>query len=324
MSRRSARAGIISLLLAATGLTPAVWAAPAPQNVCDGPFCASVDLTTYDAGAPTQTTTAAGQPVNLGVQVTDTSSTVATDPARWLDRAILRLGTTAAKSMTVTDPASLPIGSYLAGSVATAGSCAPGTDGSGYATSCPAGHGSGYVQLTPLIGSPTIAPFTFGVQSVTTGLGGAVAANLSIWIPGTTLLLPLTGKRAHHSTFAATATAGPRLKMSLQLDLQPPPYQPSPASLTDLGLTLNGLVGQTAFLRHSLTCTDVTSSVQVSARGTQSVLAPVTQTISGCPAAPRLPLSRRSPVSRSRSLSPRRRPPPPSPAERPPSSGSSS
>ena len=42
------------------------------------------------------------------------------------------------------------------------------------------------------------------------------------------------------------------------------------------------------FLRQSLLCTDVTSSVQVDARGTQSVLAPVTQNITGCPAAPQL------------------------------------
>ncbi len=286
MSRRSVRAGVISLLLAAAGLTPAVWAAPAPQNVCDGPFCASVDLTTYDAGAPTQPTTAAGQPVNLDVHVTDTSSTVATDPARWVDRVILRLGTTSAKSMAVADPASLPIGSYLAGSADTAGSCAPGADGSGYATSCPAGHGSGYVQLTPVIGPTSIAPFTFGVQSVTTGLNGAVAANLSIWIPGTTLL-PLTATAPITFT-AANASAGPRLEMRLQLDLQPLAYQASPASLTDLSVTFNGLVGGTAFVRHSLTCTDVTSSVQVEARGTQSVLAPVTQNITGCPAAPQL------------------------------------
>ncbi len=297
MSRRMPLlTAVTALLLAGLTLVPGGGAtAAAPQDLCDGPFCARVDLTTYDAGAPTQPTTAAGQPVNLNLHVTDLSSTVASDPARWLAEVIVRPGTSSTKTMAVADPASLPLGSYLAGSSATAVSCAPGADGSGYATSCPAGYGTGHVQLTPLIGSPTIAPLSFGVQSVTTGLGGAVSANLSIWIPGTTIL-PIT-TTAPITFTAATANAGPKLEMSVKQDLQPLGFQPSPASLNDLTLTLNGLVSESAtgsvspaatFLRHSLLCTDVTSSVQVNARGTQSVLAPVTQTINGCPAAPQL------------------------------------
>ena len=296
MSRGSVRAVVVSLVAATAGFAPVAWAAPAPQNLCDGPFCASVDLTTYDAGAPTQPTTAAGQPVNINLHVTDTSAAVATDPARWLAEVIVRPGTSSAKTMTVADPASLPLGSYLAGSSTSAGSCTYGGDGSGYATTCPAGYGTGHVQLTPFLpGSPTIAPLYFGVQSVTTGVGGAVAANLSIYIPGTTIL-PITTTTP--ITFnPATANAGPKLELSVKMDLQPLGYQPSPASLNDLTLTLNGLVTESStgpvspavpFLRHSLVCTDVTSSVQVNARGTQSVLAPITQTINGCPAAPQL------------------------------------
>ncbi len=297
MRRRHLRVSAPLAVLVAVSMLATPPVAAAPQNLCDGPFCASVEITTFDAGAPTQPTTAAGQPVNLSLHVTDTSSTVATDPARWLAEVIVRPGTSSAKTMAVADPASLPLGSYLAGSSAPAASWTPGLDGSGYATSCPAGYGTGHVQLTPIIpGSPTIAPFSFGVQSVTTGLNGAVAANLSIWIPGTTLLFPITATTP--ITFnPATANAGPKLELSVKLDLQPPPYASSPASLNDLTLTLNGLVTEAAtgpvspavpFLRHSLVCTDVTSSVQVNARGTQSVLAPVTQTINGCPTAPQL------------------------------------
>ena len=115
---------------------------PAPQNTCAGAFCATFDLATNDAFAPTQPTTTAAQPSNLALRFTDTSPTVGTDKALWLAKVSAVLGTSSAKGFAVTAPAQLPLGSYVAGSAATAGSCAPGTDGSGYAATCPAGFGS--------------------------------------------------------------------------------------------------------------------------------------------------------------------------------------
>jgi hypothetical protein len=92
------------------------------------------------------------------------------------------LGSSSTNAFAVTDPATLPLGAYVAGSAATATGCAPGMDGSGYATSCPAGSGSGYGELVPVMGSPEIKPATFGIQSITVGAGGAMTANVSIYV----------------------------------------------------------------------------------------------------------------------------------------------
>lgn len=287
MSRRSARALAVSLLLAAGAFTPpAVSAALAPQNLCDGPFCATVDLTTYDAGAPAQVTSAAGQPTNLRLRFTDTSPSGTDDPARWLAAGIVRLGTSSSKAIVVADPASLPLGSYVAGTAAAAGPCALALD---YTTACPAGYGTGRAQ-SALLG--TTVNLTFGIQSITTGAGGAMTATIIVNAPGVTILPTPTTVPVGFSP--ATANAGPKLTFELRPTL---PLSDAVISLNDVTVNLNGLVTEAAagavspaspFLRLPLQCTAYTATLQVNARGAQSVSAPFALTSTGCPAAPTL------------------------------------
>ncbi len=288
----------LAMLLAALALASSDRAdASAPVDTCSGAFCTTLDLGTFDALAPTQPTTAAAQPTNLALRFTDTSAGVGTDKSTWLAKVSAALGPSSSKAMAVTDPAQLPLGAYLAGSAATAGTCAPGLDGSGYATTCPAGHGTGQIELRPILGSPSIMPLTFGVQNVTTGAGGALSASVSIWIPSVTTVLPITVS-APLTYGAATSTSGPSLTMDVRQTVTPVgPYLPSDLSLNDLSLTVNGLVTDAAagavtppvaFVRQSLVCTSVTTTLAASARGPQTVAVPVTEAVTGCPVPPTL------------------------------------
>jgi hypothetical protein len=270
-------------------------AVAAPANVCSAAFCTTFDMATYDALAPTQPTTAAGQPTNLRLRFTDTSAAVATSKLAWLAKVSAQLGASSTKGFAVTDPATLPPGSYVAGTAATALTCLPGADGSGYATSCPAGFGSGYVDLVPVIPGPSqIKPFTYGIQSVTAGAGGGLTAAISVWIP-TVTVLPLTASAP--ITFSkGTTTSGPALTLDTRLTLTAAPlYTASDASLNDITLNLNGLVTEATagpvnppvtFTRQALLCTAVASTLSAHARGPETVLAPLVQTTTGCPAAP--------------------------------------
>ena len=299
MTRRTAYvAGPASLLLAVAVLTaPAGASAPpslaAPQHACSGAFCVDFDLLTMDAQAPAQATTAAGQPTNLQLRFTDTSAAVASDKTTWLAKVSAVLGTSSTKAITLTDPASLPTGAYVAGTAATAGTCAPGLDGSGYAASCPAGSGSGHVDVD---GQAAPSPATYGISSVTSGPGGALTAHISVFVPGLTVL-PLT-TTAPITYAAATANAGPSLTMDVRLAAGPVgPDLEGDFSINTLALNLNGLVTEAAagavnppatFARQPLTCVTVPSSLSANARGPAAVAAPFTQTITGCPTAPGL------------------------------------
>ncbi len=302
MTRRTAYvAGPASMLLAVAVLTaPAGASAPpplaAPQHACSGPFCVDFDLLTMDAQAPAQATTAAGQPTNLQLRVTNSSPTVGSEKTTWLAKVSAVLGSSSTKAFTIADPASLPLGAYVAGTAATAGSCAPGMDGSGYAASCPAGSGSGHVELNPAIPGPAvIKPATFGITSVTTGVGGALTANVSVYIPDVTLLgVPLT-TTAPITYAAATSSAGPTFTLDTRATLTPLPlYTASDFSMNTIALNFNGLVTEAAagavappvaFARQSLQCTSVGSTLAANARGPSTVAAPFTQTITGCPSA---------------------------------------
>ena len=248
MNRRTLRtAGLLTSLLALTATTVATLPAEAvPQDACSGEFCATVDLATYDALAPTQPTTTAGQPTNLALRFTDTSPAVATNKATWLAKVWAVLGSSSTNAFAVTDPATLPLGAYVAGSAATASACAPGMDGSGYATSCPAGSGSGYVELVPLVmGSPEIKPATFGIQSITVGAGGAMTANVSIYVPGVTVLPLATTAPVTYA--GATASAGPSLNMDVRFAAAPVGlYTSGEFSMNTVALNLNGLVTEAA------------------------------------------------------------------------------
>ncbi len=276
-------AGVLTIVLGATAL--AVPADAAPQDACAGSFCATFDLGTFDAAAPTQATTSAAQPTNLALRFVD-KAPVDADKGTWLSKVSAALGVSSSKAFAITDPAALPLGSYVAGSSASAGSCAPG-DGSGYATTCPAGHGSGLVELTPLVGSPEVKTATYGIQGVTTGLGGALTASISVYIPGVTLLGPLTTSTP--VTYSpATATAGPTLTLGTTPAIAPVGYLAADFSMNTVDLNLNGLVGDTAFIRQSTLCTAVTSTLVAQARSSAVVSSPFSQTISACPAGPSL------------------------------------
>jgi DNA-binding IclR family transcriptional regulator len=275
---------------AALALVPAMLGQPsadaAPQDGCAGTFCATFDLVTFDAAAPTQPTTAAAQPTDLALHFADKTPSD-TDKSTWLSKVSAVLGTSSSKAFAVTDPASLPVGSYVAGSTDSSGSCAQGMDGSGYATSCPAGHGSGLVELTPIIGSPEVKPATFGITGVTTGLGGAMSASISVWIPGVTVLAPLT--TSSPLTYApATATTGPTFTLGTTPAVSPIGYLGADFSMNTLDLDLNGLVGTTPFLRQSTLCAAVTSTLVAQARSTAVATSPFQQTVTGCPAGPSL------------------------------------
>jgi hypothetical protein len=287
MNRRTLRtSAALSLLVAAAVLvTPPADATP--QDGCSGAFCTTFDLGTFDAAAPTQGTTSAAQPTNLALHFAD-KAPAAGDKGTWLAKVAVTLGASSSKAFTVTDPATLPLGSYVAGSAATSGSCTPGTDGSGYATSCPAGHGSGLVELTPILGSPEVKPATFGITGITTGVGGAMTASVSVWIPGVTVLAPLSTSTPLTYT-AATASAGPTLAMGTTPAVSPLGYLGADFSMNTLDLDLNGLVGATPFVRQSTVCTSVTSTLAAQARAANTTASSAfTQTITGCPPAPAL------------------------------------
>jgi hypothetical protein len=276
--------------VAALALLPSALSHPiagaAPQDACAGSFCATFDLATFDASAPAQQTTSAAQPTNLALHVAD-KAPVDGDKNTWLSKVSAVLGTSASKGFAVTDPATLPLGSYVAGSAATAGSCAPGTDGSGYTATCPAGHGSGLVELTPILGSPQVKPATFGITGVTTGLGGALTASISVYIPGVTLLGALTTSTPLTYT-PATTTAGPTFTLGTTPTVAPVGYLSADFSMNTVDLNLNGLVAGTAFIRQSTLCTAVTSTVVAQARSTAVASSPFQQTITGCPTGPSL------------------------------------
>jgi hypothetical protein len=275
---------------AALALLPSLLSQPVadatPQDACSGSFCATFDLATSDASAPTQATTAAAQPTNVGLHIVD-KAPVTGDKGTWLSKVSAVLGATTSTSFAVTDPATLPVGSYVAGSSASAGSCAPGTDGSGYATTCPAGHGNGLVELTPIVGNAEVKPATYGITGVTTGLGGALTASISVYIPGVTILGPLTTSTPVTYT-PATASAGPTFTMGTTPVVAPLGYLAADFSMNTVDLTFNGLVGDKAFLRQSTLCTTVTTTLVAQARSTALATSPFQQTITGCPNGPSL------------------------------------
>src|SRR5690349_4949195 len=208
MNRRTTRAaGLAALLIGAgTLVQPVHAAAQAPQNTCSGAFCVTFDLTTNDAFAPTQPTTAAAQPTNLALRFTDTSPSVGTDKSTWLAKVSAVLGSTSSKAFAVTAPDQLPLGAYVAGTAATASGCAAATD---FAAACPAGSRTGLVEAAGAL-PPTIKAATFGISRITTGASGALPAELTVRIDGE--LLPSTTTTP--VTFSpATATAGPTLTM---------------------------------------------------------------------------------------------------------------
>jgi len=294
MNRRTARAaGLVALLMGAgTLVQPVHAAAPAPQNTCSGAFCVTFDLVTYDALAPTLPTTAAAQPTNLALRFTDTSSAVATDKSTWLAKVSAVLGSTSSKAFAVTSPDQLPLGAYVAGTAATASGCAAATD---FAAACPAGSGTGLVEVKDLTMTPTIKTATFGTSRITTGTGGAMTADLTVRIDGE--LLPSTTTTP--LTFSpATATAGPTLTMDTRPTLTPPiPYVSAELSLNTVALNLNGLVTEAAagavsppaaFVRQSPLCTTVTATLAANARGTATAASAFPQGVKDCPASPDL------------------------------------
>jgi hypothetical protein len=304
MTSRSLRtAGVLALLLATSALTVPAGASapdPAPQSTCADAFCATFDLATNDAFAPTQPTTSAAQPSNLALRFTDTSPTVGTDESQWLAKVSAVLGTSPEKGFSVTAPAQLPLGSYVAGSSATAGSCAPGTDGTAYAATCPAGSGSGLVALAPLVPGPEeIRPAVFGIRSMTVVPGGKINVDVSVWINGLTLpmLTPITTTIT--MIFAkATASAGPSFAMGTQPAIPSPNpllYSGADFSMNTVAINLNGLVTEgpagavnppVAFVRQSPTCTAITSTLVAQARSATVAASQFTTNVTGCPAAP--------------------------------------
>jgi hypothetical protein len=293
MNRRTTRAaGLAALLMSASTLAqPVHAAAQAPQNTCSGAFCVTFDLTTYDALAPTQPTTAAAQPTNLALRFTDTSPSVGTDKSTWLAKVSAVLGSTSSKAFAVTAPDQLPLGAYVAGTAATASGCAAATD---FASACPAGSGTGLVEAAGALPT-TIKAATFGISRITTGAGGALTAELTVRIDGE--LLPSTTTTP--VTFSpATATAGPTLTMDTRPAVTPPlGYLSAELSLNTVALDLNGLVTEAAagavsppiaFVRQSPLCTSITSTLAANARGVATAAAPTTQTVTGCPSAPGL------------------------------------
>jgi hypothetical protein len=301
MTSRSLRtAGVLALLLATSALTVPAGASapdPAPQNTCAGAFCATFDMGTNDAFAPTQPTTSAAQPSNLALRFTDTSPTVGTDKSQWLAKVSAALGTSPEKGFSVTAPAQLPLGSYVAGSSATAGSCAPGTDGTAYAATCPAGSGSGLVALAPLVGPEEIRPAAFGIRSMTVVPSGKINVDVSIWINGLTLPMLTPISTTITMIYAkATASAGPSFVMSTQPAIAPPAgYTAADLSMNTVALNLNGLVTEgpagavnppVAFVRQSPTCTAITSTLVAQARSAAVAASQFTTNVTGCPAAP--------------------------------------
>ena len=293
MTRRTApAAGAVALLIgAATLVQPVHAAAPAPQNTCSGAFCVTFDLATYDALAATQPTTAAAQPTNLALRFSDTSPTVGTDKSTWLAKVSAVLGSSSSKAFAVTAPDQLPLGAYVAGSAATASGCAGATD---FAAACPAGSGSGLVEVGGLLPT-TIKTATFGISRITTGAGGALTAELTVRIDGE--LLP--SATTTPLTFSpATATAGPTLTMDTRPTVTPPVgYLSAELSLNTVTLNLNGLVTEAAagsvsppvaVVRQSPLCTTVTATLAANARGTSTAASPFTRTVNGCPAPPSL------------------------------------
>ena len=293
MNRRTARAaGLVALLMGAGMLVQPVHAvAPAPQNTCSGAFCVTFDLVTYDALAPTQPTTAAAQPTNLALRFTDTSSAVATDKSTWLAKVSAVLGSTSSKAFAVTAPDQLPLGAYVAGTAATASGCAAATD---FAAACPAGSGTGLVEVGGVLPT-TIKAATFGISRITTGAGGALTAELTVRIDGE--LLPSTTTTP--LTFSpATATAGPTLTMDTRPAVTPPVgYLSAELSLNTVALNLNGLVTEAAagavnppvaFVRQSPLCTTVTATLAANARGTATAASAFPQGVKDCPASPDL------------------------------------
>ena len=292
-------AGVLALILATWGLTVPAGASapdPAPQNNCAGAFCATFDMATNDAFAPTLPTAAAAQPSNLALRFTDTSPTVGTDKSQWLAKVSAVLGTSSAKAFAITAPAQLPLGSYVAGSSATAGSCAPGADGTAYAATCPAGSGSGLVALTPLVGPEEIRPAVFGIRSMTVGPGAKINADVSVWINGLTLpmLTPITTTTT--MIFAkATESSGPSFTMGTQPAIAPPAgYTAADFSMNTVALNLNGLVTEAVgavnpavpFVAQSPTCTAITSTLVAQARSATVAAGQFSANVTGCPAAP--------------------------------------
>jgi hypothetical protein len=297
MTSKTTRAvGALGLTLAAAMLATPPPAVAAPQSSCAGAFCSALDLGTFDALAPTQATTAAAQPTNLALRFTDTSGAVASDPSTWLARVSAVLGSSSSKAMGVSAPSTLPLGSYVAGSAATASACGSASD---YAAACPAGFGSGQVVVTPLVGSPEIKPATFGIRRITSDVGGSLAVEVTVAIPGVTLVPVSTTTVLTYAP--ASATAGPSLAMdtrpALTGALLAPQYVGAGLdfSMNTLALNLNGLVTEAAtgavsppvaFVRQSPLCTTLTSTLAAQARSTAVAAAQFPQTITGCPTPP--------------------------------------
>ena len=299
MDTRARAAVPLSLLLAVAAL-PALSGAPAvaaaPQSSCTGAFCTTLDLGTFDALAPTQATTSAAQPTNVALRFTNSSAAVATDSSTWLATVTATLGSSSSKAMAVTAPASLPFGSYVAGTAATAGACGSASD---YAASCPAGHGSGHVAVTPLVGSPEVKPATFGIQSITAGVGGALTATITVTVPGVTVLPVSTSTALTY--VPGSASTGPGLAMETRPGLNGALLMPQylgaglDFSMNTLAINLNGLVTEAAtgavnppvaFVRQSALCTTIASTLVAQARSTTLTAAQFTQATTGCPAPP--------------------------------------
>ncbi|GAB4010883.1 hypothetical protein GCM10028772_31760 [Nocardioides ultimimeridianus] len=259
---------MVAVLALALGLaTPSPARATTPVCSTDATFCISY--------AATASTTATQQPVDLTIDLANTSPSHDTDTGTWVHQVSVRpLAVSLTSGPLITRSADLPNGLLVAGSSA----------GCGTGNGCSAGYGIGYAQGGYC--ATGICTFTFGIQRV---------ANVQATTHRNEFAITLTGCLTAPINLCGSFGD---ITMTKDVWFDPPADGPSTTEMTfvldptgsgfdnftidQLHLTLNGTVDQYRWFRLPPTCGSASGSATATDNAGKSATATADFTVTGC------------------------------------------
>ena len=284
-------------------------------SIADPAFCVSATSAFADAGTPAAGAGAAGEPVDLTMSVTNTSSDVASNAQHWLKSLDLTLGE-AGSAPVLTPSKDIPDGTFLVGDAGSGSTCNPdglthaydlaqcaGGVGSGLVTITAVGSGPGPDALNALLGTAPY-PVTFGIASLVNQnpLGGPAhtwdyLANLKMTIAGVPILgnyttpltqVPVVGDAGAGGLPTLTLTAPSPFDQVFTVPLVGDVTGHFDPALNNLSLKIPGMdtLGTHTLLTNPLACFDTAAQglASLTDRHLDAVDIPVALgPITGCP-----------------------------------------
>lgn len=288
--------GATVLVLAGLAMPgPAAAEVPVSQTCTGGSpdFCLTYGVGVESAGTADPETRAAA-PVDLSLDLANTSPAHGQDESRWLRRVVVDLLSSSGAGPMLTPSADLPDGLLIAGSAA---GCGPGGDNS--FSTCTAGYGSAVIHVAGTVFFDGYKTTTFGIQRITNVQATDALAEYQV---DAVACVPVSGACDSQQAVTATlvvpqggTTAGATLGMSVAgtvtFDGGGFPVVVR-YSLDTFTLNLSGRSDQLAdggtadqlydVLRMPATCGDVSAGGSATS-DLATVAVPVSVPVTGCP-----------------------------------------